>query len=508
VILKPPVTPDKPLDLRIVALISLLLSAWLIAIDPVVSRDAIIYLRSTDAYLQQGFVASQELFGRPLLPVCIGLVHQLTGLSTLHAGLLLTSLFFALLCCIFVACVRTLGGGRRAQLFAAAVVLAHPLLAEYRSSIVRDPAYWALVLVALRELLLYLRQSVGGGPTLRHKLTWFLAMGLALLFRFEALFFAVLAPLSLLLIREQPSRLRACLSLLLPQLALLAALVSAELLYQAANQGDRLFPDIGTYLDRLATVLSSLREVTAATGEAMLEFSAREDAGVATAAGLLAVLALNAIRAVTWSWSLTLLWGRWRGLALPLGAADRLLLNAHLLIALLYLALFMLINRFMLERYAGMFALLLLLYLPFVLSRLWAGPLPGRVVVAALLFYLGADTLHNNNYRKAFLQDAAAWFESSTPERATLITNDRYVAYFSRREIEWGRGKPVNYRFNAELLLQSPELVAGYDYLAVRLKPEEYEYWERFLAQQDLRETISFGGGRYGRLAVVALPPK
>ena len=144
-----PTTPDAPLDYRTTAALSLLLSAWLIAIDPIITRDAIIYLRTAEAYLQDGFFASQQLFGRPMLSLCIATVHQLTGLSLLWSGLLLSSLVYALLCVGFVAVVRELGGGRKTQVIAAVVILCHPLISDYRSSIMRDPAYWAFMILSL-----------------------------------------------------------------------------------------------------------------------------------------------------------------------------------------------------------------------------------------------------------------------------------------------------------------------------------------------------------------------
>ena len=320
---RPVITPDSPLDLRVVAVASLLLSAWLIAIDPIVSRDAIIYLRAADAYLQQGFFASQQQFGRPLLPVLIATVHQLTGLSLLHAGLLLNSLFYALLCCAFVATVRLLGGGFKVQLFAALVVLSHPLLADYRSSVMRDPAYWAFMMLSLRELLLYMRD-----PRVRHQLGWFAAVAIATQFRFEGLFFALLVPLVLLLVPGPQSRLRSCLCLLLPQLIVFGALATAVAIYQAANPDIRVFHGIGVYFDRLRDLSAHYQQVVAATGEVMLSFSAREDAAVATNAGLIAVLVLNLCRALGWVWLAVLGYGLWHRLAERMAPLDRALLNA------------------------------------------------------------------------------------------------------------------------------------------------------------------------------------
>ena len=60
-------TAQANLDYRLVFVVSCLLSMWLITIDPLINRDAIIYLRTADAYLQDGILASQSLYDRPWL---------------------------------------------------------------------------------------------------------------------------------------------------------------------------------------------------------------------------------------------------------------------------------------------------------------------------------------------------------------------------------------------------------------------------------------------------------
>ena len=114
----PAAEPLRHLDNRWVVAASLLLSLWLITIDPLINRDAILYLRAADAYLESGFFASQQVFARPLISVSIALLHQLTGINLISAGLLLISVFYALFCAGFVATVRTLGGDHRVQLIA------------------------------------------------------------------------------------------------------------------------------------------------------------------------------------------------------------------------------------------------------------------------------------------------------------------------------------------------------------------------------------------------------
>ena len=52
------------IDYRVIVAPSLQLSLWLIAIDPMLDWDAILYLRTADAYLQVGFLASGSWPGK------------------------------------------------------------------------------------------------------------------------------------------------------------------------------------------------------------------------------------------------------------------------------------------------------------------------------------------------------------------------------------------------------------------------------------------------------------
>ena len=498
----PTAAPGTPIDYRWLAAASLLLSLYLIAIDPLINRDAIIYLRTAETYLQNGFCASQQLFGRPLLSILFATVHQLTGLPLVYAGLLVNSLFYALLCVGFVATLHTLGGDRRVQLVGAIVILSHPVLNEHRSSIMRDPAFLAMLVLALREMLLYSRD-----PRPAHQLRWLGYILLATLFRFEGLSFALLAPLSLLWCRDLPHRLHHCLRMLLPPFLVAALSAAALVLYQGAlDPGARVFPGIGHYVDQLTDFPSRFGETASASAEIMLEFTAREDASLALLAALMAILSVNICRALTWPWAVTLLWGWYSRLQTRLRRDDHRVLLVHLCISLAYLVAFTLINRFMLERYAIHLVVFLLLYLSFFLNALWhAGsrhPLR-RWVVATLLLAMTLDTLHNRDHEKAFVRDAADWLAANAPPGATLVSNEHYLAYFSGLSVDW---REAGYRgFDLRRMLASPEFWRSQDYLAMRVRREDREAWEAFLDRYSLQEAAVFDGGRHGEVSIVAL---
>ena len=493
----PAATALPHLHYRWVFAASLLLSAWLIWLDPLINRDAIIYLRSADAYLQEGLGAAQQLHGRPILAVLMAWLHQLSGLSLMHAGLFITTLAYALLCTSFVACVRLLGGNRTVQIIAAVVVLSHPWLNHIRSSIMRDPAYWALVILAFRELLLYTRQ-----PNLIIRLRWFLYILLASLFRFEGVFFALFAPVCLLFTRNLEHRLRHCLLLLAPQLITLGLTVTAVLVYRSQQtDSSPLFPAIHYYLQGMVGFPAAFSALAAEVADPLLRFTSRDDASWAVAASLAIVLLVNLCRSLSWPWLLTLVLGIRAGLVRQFRPDDKALLHGHLLIACAYLAAFILINRFMLERYSMQVVIFLLLYLPFILGAMWHSGGWRKYLAMVLLAGMTADTLHNGDHEKAFIAEAAQWVKENTAEHASLVSNETYIAYFSEREFDWvaiqGR------RFALGQILETPRLWRDRDYMVMYVKAKREQRWARFLEENQLRESRSFGGGRKGRVVVV-----
>ena len=493
-----------PIDLRLVAAASLLLSLWLILIEPVINRDAIIYLRTADAYLRDGLMASLGLFDRPFLSIMMAWLHQLTGVSLLHAGLILGALFFAILSAAFVSIVRLLGGDRRVQLIAAIVIISHPLLAHGRDSIMRDAPFWAFSLLAFRALLLYVRQ-----PGLRYQFEWFILVALASLFRFESVFFAVLAPLGVFFATDRGRRLGISLRLLvLPLVAIVAVEVAIVMVQTVLLPGSQLFPDISGYVDKLAAFPQVFSDVSFATGEALLFFSAKSDAKIAATAGLAAILLLNICRAIMWPYVMVLIWGRAQNLLQLIPRQSRILLNAHLIIALVYLALFTLTNRFMLERYSHIFTIFVALYLPFILNAAWAPDRRAvtRILASMILVGMTIDVVGSFENRKIYLKDASQWLVSNTAEDATIVSNSKYISYFSGRETDWRNLGAITFR--AAELNTRPGLWRTVDYIVVRVRAEEFNQWSAFLRNNSLTEVKTFDGQGHGKVSIVAVPPQ
>ena len=293
----------------------------------------------------------------------------------------------------------------------------------------------------------------------------------------------------------------------MPQLLALGLLATGLVLYQGTLQpGARLFPGIGLYIDQLSGFPARFGATASASAEIMLDFTAREDASLVLLAALMALLLLNICRALTWPWVVTLVWGWQSRLLARLRRDDHRVLLAHLSISLAYLAVFTLINRFMLERYAIHLVVFLLFYLSFMLNALWhSGSRYAlrRWLIAALLLVMSLDTLHNRDHEKAFVKDATEWLIANAPPASTLVSNEQYLAYFSGLSFDW---READYRgFDLWPLLASPEFWRDRDYLAMRVRGEDLAAWQAFLNDNGLRETAVFDGGRHGKVSIVAI---
>jgi len=422
-----------PLSLLAIVVANLLLSAWKILYAPLVNKDAILYLIAAEKIVASGLPAAVDIYNWPMFHILMAWLHQLSGLPLLASGQLIMTACFILLTLGFCRVVRDLGGDDRTVLFAFLVILCLPTVTDLRSSLVRDPGLLAFMLLALSQQLRF-----AANPSWRHCLCWAGYIFMAFLFRVEALALALLAPLAMLLVTGQPlaRRLSLCLQLAaLPVAASILGLALAHLLLPEGLAKIKVIVDLGFMVDGARNLAVDFSQRAAIIGHQVLaEFSAG-DAGYAYLAALLAIVVVNLFSAVSLPYALPLIAaGRWRS---PPSSGARVVLF-YGLVVLAYLCLFTLIARFNLTRYCLQLAVLLLLALPFVFTRLWHKPSARTTLVRGLIGFLifanAMDGLISQERRKAYIRDAALWArEAPAIGQDQLISNEPYIAYFSTK---------------------------------------------------------------------------
>ncbi|MDX2456306.1 MAG: hypothetical protein QNL87_02240 [Gammaproteobacteria bacterium] len=213
-----------------VAICSGLLTLYRISTRDLINGDGIVYIDIARAFLSEGISAAIAVYHWPFYGILIGVVHKLTGLSFENSAIGLNTLFLIVVCVVFVRVYEEISG-REARIWVAAIlVLALPILNEYREMVIRGYGFWACMLAALYYFIQYSRS-----PGLQSALKWQLSIAVATLFRVEGVAFLVFAPFCLLFMAEARGRIVTHLFrlnglfLLLAAAGVLVMLVSGEL---------------------------------------------------------------------------------------------------------------------------------------------------------------------------------------------------------------------------------------------------------------------------------------
>jgi hypothetical protein len=429
--------------------LSLLASLWSILIDPLAGASQVGPLLQARLMLEQGLASATIDPGQALPALLLAGIHQLSGLPLLEAGLLVNSVLYALLCLAFVSCCKQLGGGSRVLWFAVAVILLLPQLNLYRSTISADAGFWALVLMSLQQLLAYNRR-----PVLSHQLGWLACICTAGLLQPMILLLAVLAPLSLLHTLPRRQRWGGFLRLELPAVASTWALIAwtpaGSSLLEASYQAPAW----------LWVSLSQSMPALMAT-----------QASIATGGAVIALALWQGLRGLGAAYALILVVGSWRGWTHNIPQPARWIITCYLLICLLCLVWTGLSQQHTPLQQTLLPTLLALLFVPFILNRLWLAESwhwPARAAVVLLLVLVISDGLKNTHHRQQGLGQAAQWLRENTPLQARVLSNSPPLAWLSERPVNWRQMPPA-----AELELAS----ADWDYLVMSSEHTPLMQW-------------------------------
>ena len=212
-----------------VAICSVLLTLYRVSSRDIINGDGILYIDAAKAFLNDGVTGAIDVYHWPFYSILIGLVHKLTGLGFAHAAYCLNALLLVVICTVFVRIYEEISGPQARIWIAGILILALPLLNDYRDFVIRGYGFWACMLVALYYFIRYSRY-----PGLLNALKWQLGMAAAILFRLEGLAFLVFAPFCLVFMANMRGRIIAHLFRLN---VLYIMLASAGALFMLASGG-------------------------------------------------------------------------------------------------------------------------------------------------------------------------------------------------------------------------------------------------------------------------------
>ena len=428
----------RSLDIRALAAgISLLLTGVMAVFGWVPNEDAFTYIRTVEIFSEEGLVAAFRHYPWATYSVLIAFVHNLFNIEPLTAAILVNAGFFSLLVYSFISLVAEIDSKDLTLTFAAITVLVYPQLNEYRLVIIRDTAFWALALFGLWQFVRYLESNrrVNG-------ILFSAAFLLGAAFRIEALAFLFAIPLSLLIDERQRFRVKVkqiafftgCSAVVLGFLALLLSLAGLSVLQLVSNQLAGYVPFINDTL--FPSEIRTADMSRAIFGDYAANFSA-DYLPLFMVAGLLAVMITYLFRGIGGPFLIIMLSGlisrTWQ---LPRRQCAPLL--TVILVNGLIAWGFLIATRFLSTRYVMLLCIVLALFIPLLLSRLLTMALAKHQryvpkLIGLLLFYCAVDAYISFGADRDYLREAGDWVAQNTPESATLLTNNRVVAYYSKR---------------------------------------------------------------------------
>ncbi len=172
-----------------VAILSAILSAYSTLATDVINKDGTLYIYAAEAFLNDGFSEMLSVFSWPFYPITIAWFHALSGVSLETSAYTIN----ALLHIIFsITCLRVYEEIRTHNLslwIPALLILALPIVNDYRVYVIRGHGFWAFMLLALLFFIRYYKQ-----PSIRNALLWQCFATIGTLFRIEGVVFLALAP--------------------------------------------------------------------------------------------------------------------------------------------------------------------------------------------------------------------------------------------------------------------------------------------------------------------------
>lgn len=464
-------------DTRLLAVTASLLVSFLIFfLEHTPNDDAYAYIRTAEIALASGISAATQHYAWASYSLLIALVSML-GFDLLISAYLINSIFFAVLIYSFLSIVRLIDDSKLVSIISALCILLYPQLNEFRFDVIRDVGYWALSLFALWQFLLFYKQ---------HQMFNLIAFSLALLFaatfRPEAIAYLIVTPFVLFLDHSLSMNDRR--RYFLRSIGITTIIISCAftaLVIFGISIASILTEFLSVYEPFVINTFNPSEADSSALSIAIFgEYAASYSGSYISLflfTGLLAILLVKLFSGIGGPYFWLLVYGVHsrkfkldRNLYLPV----IFFIITNVTIVFMFIA----ITRYMSSRYAMLFCLILVLLVPIVITniiqQLNDSTLRniGMRIVILFFGYCAFDSFISFGQSKTFVFDSVEWITTQSNSRASLLTNNHAVAYFS--------GKVENYdqvtRFLTESEIRNARLN---DMIAIEMHYEMSELVER-----------------------------
>jgi len=465
-----------------------------------ITEDSVLYFEVARLFAVGEWDKGFQLYGWPLYPALIALLHKLVGVGIQQAGQIWNVLFFTLTTFSFLTLIRLAGGNKQVIFCGAALLFSTPyLVGDVLPMLLRDEGFWAFHLASLGFLLNFYRNG-----EFKYALYWQLCIIIAMLFRIEAFAYLLLAPLILLSNTTLPWRNR--LShysktqvFTLASCVVLALLLALSPTLQLRDLG-RIQEFITTFPRLYMQLTEGLVMKSQLMGDLILGKYLDDYGMLSIVLALVSIVIVKVISATGWATALILAMPQPEKLRHLNDEARKLIIWV---VAIGVVTAFIIIlNRFILSsRYLAPITFMLLMLGAFAMSNLLdyikfksSSLRAKQVLLILVLIFISINLIKNILPPKAdhnFEQIAVAWIkENSAPQRTTFISDAKLRYYAGKPYI--GRDDPWKLTINAI----RDQSIGGYDYLVLSLNGkniEQQEYLSEVLTQHRLVKKFSRG---------------
>ncbi len=412
---------------------SLAIGYWAHLIDPVINQDGVIYVMAGQAFLNGDFEAGFGGYKWPFFSMSIALFGWLTGLPAEASALTFNALMRGLGGIAFLVISRRFGANRIQLVLAGIVYLFCPALNELQSKIIRDFAFLACFL----WMIVFFVETLG--RPMPRNLVLFVAAGLlATAYRMEGLLYFIGLILYYLILRGE--RVVSCRTQCVVALVALPAVLYAGGLWITNGDIARIWEVLAIRFDKAVLGFEE--------GIVQMEAGWLKSAAIVLKVPIVLLeplvrLLYSLVEVVSVGYVIVLaLWPFVRPVLrgdasdVPMYGVWKWIVVLNLSVLVVYSFLIRIFN----DRYPISLAVLLILLIPFVLTRTCelagkAGRIRGGAVLGILGVLLTINSVEGLDRftTKYYLRDAGNWIAEASGRAppVRLYTNDRILDYYA-----------------------------------------------------------------------------
>lgn len=457
-----------------------------------INIDGMLYLLVAKTYLHEGLAQAKLLYPWPFYSLCIAWMHELTHLNLLSSAYVINTFFISIAVVAYLLILNECGVTRTVFWCGLVIILLFTELNKHRIFIIRDPVYWALMLLACWQLLCYLRD-----PAWWRAWSVSVLLMIGTLFRIEGAILCVFVPFFLLLQNTVSWPKRMWQVMQVGSLIWLAVLGMVLWLFlghhQAASQLGRLNQVVSEFHDGIVMSVTRFTQTAQQLQQTILANSIGESAGVFLFAGLIGFLVNNIVSTVGIFYLVLVLYA-WMHLSLPLEADRKKVLAAIIALNFLIPIIFLSQDYFLASRYLMPGVFLVLLWAPLTLNHWFSiGSRWWRYLVVIILAVMSYFVVMPAGVSKAYLRNGGDWLAQHAGA-APIYSNSPEVLFYTNH---WREARAV---FNP-MPLKTRDF-HGYDWLAIRVDHNANTTFKQMVAQLPYKPVKVFANKRSDKVMI------